>query len=88
MHLPTHHTRRLLDDPTHTVTITRAELEDAVQRVMQCKPTAIVQGLWNVLAHETAQRQAAAEHARIAAQVVEARARRQQQLEAAFGVGL
>ena len=76
-----HCTRRLLDDPTQTVTMTHAQLADAVQRVMMCKAPAIVQGIWNVLAHEAAQR----EQARISALTAQTRTLRQQQLEAAFG---
>jgi ABC-type multidrug transport system fused ATPase/permease subunit len=57
------------------------QLADAVQRVMMCKAPAIVQGIWNVLAHEAAQR----EQARISALTAQTRTLRQQQLEAAFG---
>lgn len=52
------HNRRLLDQqtaPTAALTITRAQLAEAVRRVMQCETPAITQGIWNVLVHETQQ---------------------------------
>ena len=78
------HTRRLLDHPDATLTITYAQLADALQRTMLCQVPAIVQGVWNVLQHEHQQR----EQAQREALTAQTRALRQQQLEAAFGGGL
>lgn len=52
------HNRRLLDQlpaPDATLTITHAQLADAMQRVMLARTPAILQGVWNVLEDSAAQ---------------------------------
>jgi len=80
------HTRRILDDHSaQTLTITHAQLADAVRRVMLCDTPAITQGIWNVLRHETDLAAQAAEQQRTAAYQAQQRALHQKRLEDAFG---
>lgn len=72
-----------------TLTITRADLADALRRTMMCSVPAITEGAWNVLRHEAEQRalqrQEGLRAERDAALVAGARTRRQQDLETVFG---
>ena len=56
--------RRMLDpcfDGTGALTISHADLADAVRRTLQCAAPAITQGIWNVLKAEAHQRTAIVE---------------------------
>lgn len=88
MHTPTAQQplRRLLDTTSQSLTITYAQVQDAVQRVFHCRPPKIVNGLWNVFqdqARAAAEAQAAQQ---VAEQAARERTLRQLQLETAFAV--
>lgn len=88
MHTPTAQQplRRLLDTTSQSLTITYAQVQDAVQRVFHCRPPKIVNGLWNVFqdqARAAAETQAAQQ---VAEQAARERTLRQLQLETAFAV--
>lgn len=77
--------RRLLDTTQQTLTINYAQVRDAVDRVFQCTPPKIVNGLWAVFQDQARQaaEQQAAQHT--AEQAARERVARQAMLEAAFG---
>ncbi len=70
--------------PDATLTITRAQLCDAVQRALLCQAPAITQGIWNVLQDEAQRAADEAAARRVAEGVAAARAAHQTRLEQAF----
>ena len=80
--------RRMLDpsfDGSGSLTITHADLADAVRRTMQCAPQAITQGVWAVLRSEAQRRADIADAVRVTRINADWRARRQVELETLFG---
>lgn len=79
--------RRMLDpcfDGTGALTISHADLADAVRRTLQCAAPAITQGVWNILRSEAQRRADAAEAERVTGINADWRARRQVELETLF----